>query len=217
MYMCACFHFLMVGFMCFPLFKDGELIIDIGRCADRYLKRGFPLDALLIILDVATACVSLFLQGHRSSWKHLMAGLRLLRLAGLVRCIIWRHRPLGREPVQIRSQTFLTQQFTFGVVSEGVFVLKVCGNSTETSRKLSKHIRFIASGKGAEILQKVCGNFAEICFFNDPFPNHPISELLTCLSLRIDYLGWMGSPGRPSKGSGSFYSMESGLNPVKCW
>ena len=32
----------------------------------------------------------------------------------------------------------------------------------ETSWKFAK-LRFIASGRGAEILQKVCGNFAEIC------------------------------------------------------
>ena len=50
------------------------------------------------------------------------------------------------------------QQLTSGVVSEGV-LRKVCGNSVESSRKR----RFIAPRKGAEILWKVCGNFAEIC------------------------------------------------------
>ena len=68
-----------------------------------------------------------------------------------------------------------SQQFTYGVVSEGVvaeILRKFCGNLQE--------IRFIASGKGAEILRKVCGNFVEIAkiFCNDPFPNDPISELL---------------------------------------
>ena len=53
-----------------------------------------------------------------------------------------------------------------------------CGNS-KTLRRFAK-IRFIALGKGAEILQKVVEiswKFAEV-FFNDPFPNDPISELL---------------------------------------
>ena len=39
---------------------------------------------------------------------------------------------------------------------------KVCGNSAENLWKFGK-TRYIASGKGAEILRKVCGNFAEIC------------------------------------------------------
>ena len=53
---------------------------------------------------------------------------------------------------------------------------KPCGNSVETSRIFEKCV-FIASGKGAEILRKVCRSFAEILwkiFCNDPFPNDPI-------------------------------------------
>ena len=61
-----------------------------------------------------------------------------------------------------------------GSLAKG-FLRKVCGNSAESSRK----IRFIASGRGAEILRKVCGNLRKNlqCHY-DPFPN-PISELLT--------------------------------------
>ena len=44
------------------------------------------------------------------------------------------------------------QQFTYDVVSKG-FLRKVCGNSAESLWKFQK-IRFIASGKGAEMLRK---------------------------------------------------------------
>ena len=47
------------------------------------------------------------------------------------------------------------QQFTYGVVSEGVFaesLRKFCGKFEE----ICKEIRFIAAGKGVEILQKFC-------------------------------------------------------------
>ena len=59
-----------------------------------------------------------------------------------------------------------------GSLAKG-FLRKVCGNSAESSRKL----RFIAPGKGAEILRKFSGNLRNM-FCNDPFPNDPISELL---------------------------------------
>ena len=59
-----------------------------------------------------------------------------------------------------------------GSLAKG-FLRKVCGNSAESSRKL----RFIAPGKGAEILRKFRGNLRKM-FCNDPFPNDPISELL---------------------------------------
>ena len=56
------------------------------------------------------------------------------------------------------------QQLTYGVVSEGFFA----ENSAEILRKFrgkfAETIRFIAPGKGAEMLRKVCGNsrkFAE--------------------------------------------------------
>ena len=42
---------------------------------------------------------------------------------------------------------------------------------------LQQKIRLIASGKGAETLQKFRGYF-QTNFCNDPFPNDPISELL---------------------------------------
>ena len=61
-----------------------------------------------------------------------------------------------------RDQENFIQQFTYGVVSEGVFaesLRKFCGKFAE----ICKEVRFIAPGKGAEILRKVCGNFAEIC------------------------------------------------------
>ena len=64
-----------------------------------------------------------------------------------------------------------------GVVSEGVFaesLRKFCGNSAESSRK----IRFIAPRKGVESLRKFRGNLRKM-FCNDPFPNNPISELLS--------------------------------------
>ena len=54
------------------------------------------------------------------------------------------------------------QQFTYGVVSKGVFaesLRKFCGKFAEICKEMS----FIAPEKGAEILRKVCGNFAEIC------------------------------------------------------
>ena len=60
-----------------------------------------------------------------------------------------------------------------GPLAKG-FLRKVCGNFAESSRKL----RFIAPGKGAGILRKFRGNLRKI-FWNDPFPNDPISELLS--------------------------------------
>ena len=45
----------------------------------------------------------------------------------------------------------------YGVVSEGVFAESLRGNSAESSRKL----RFIAPGKGAEILRKFAENFLQ--------------------------------------------------------
>ena len=65
---------------------------------------------------------------------------------------------------------------------------KVCGNSAESSRT----IRFIAPGKGAEILRKVCGNLRKI-FCNDPFPNDPISVVLKRESLGEAFLLTVGA------------------------
>ena len=65
------------------------------------------------------------------------------------------------------------QQFTYGVVSEGFFaesLRKFCGKFAE----ICKEMRFIVPGKGAEILRKVRGNLWKF-FWNDPFPNDPIS------------------------------------------
>ena len=65
------------------------------------------------------------------------------------------------------------QQLTYGVVSEGGFAAslrKFCGKFAETT--------FYCARKG-------CGNSAEILrkiFCNDPFPNNPISELLSLFS-----------------------------------
>ena len=64
--------------------------------------------------------------------------------------------PSSTSPIlpgaEVGSTESFPQQFTHGVVSEG-FLRKFCGNFAEISRK----IRFIASGKGAEILRKVRG------------------------------------------------------------
>ena len=68
-----------------------------------------------------------------------------------------------------------SQQFTYGVASEGVFaesLRKFCRHSAENLQKF----RFNASS--AESLRKFRGNLQNI-FCNDPFPNDPISELLT--------------------------------------
>ena len=74
-----------------------------------------------------------------------------------------------------------------GSLAKGFFFRKVCGDSVENSRKF-KEKRFITSGKLSRV-RKFCGEFAEISqkfvenlrkmFCNDPFPNNPISELLT--------------------------------------
>ena len=70
-----------------------------------------------------------------------------------------------------------------GSLAKG-FLRKVCGNSAESSRKL----RFVAPGKGAESLRKFRGNLRKI-FCNDPFPNDPISKLLSFHSLSKDFRG----------------------------
>ena len=59
--------------------------------------------------------------------------------------------PLGTKLLH----TPCLQQFTYGVVRKGFFCGESCGNSLEILRKLAK-IHFIASGKGAETLRKVC-------------------------------------------------------------
>ena len=91
--------------------------------------------------------------------------------------------PLQNEiaPKSLKSKTKLGQQFTSGVVSKRVsaeslqkFCFKLC-------RNLQK-ICSIAPGKGTEILQRSLRKFRRILrkfLCNDPFPNNPISELLT--------------------------------------
>ena len=74
------------------------------------------------------------------------------------------------NPVWEARGGVFSQQFTYGVVSEG----KVCGNFAESSPKFAKtkKKRFIASGKGVEIPRKVTENsrkFAEN-FLQWPFP-----------------------------------------------
>ena len=75
----------------------------------------------------------------------------------------------GRDPE--------SQQFTSGVVSEGVFAesfWKFCGKFAEICQKM----RSVASGKGAEILRKaaeISRKFTRNIFCNDPFPNDPIT------------------------------------------
>ena len=59
-------------------------------------------------------------------------------------------------------KTGFNQQFTYGVVSEGIFV-EILRKIRVHLQKKTKKTTFLAPGKGAEILRKVCGNFAEIC------------------------------------------------------
>ena len=79
----------------------------------------------------------------------------------------------------------LNQQFTYGVVSEGVFAessRKFCGKFAEICNNKKKRLlrqerlrKFCRNS--AESLQKLRGNLRKV-FCNDPFPNDPISELL---------------------------------------
>ena len=63
-----------------------------------------------------------------------------------------------------------------GSLAKG-FLRKLCGKFAE----ICKEMHLIAPGKGAEILRKFRGNLRKI-FCNDPFPNDPISELLSIQS-----------------------------------
>ena len=66
-----------------------------------------------------------------------------------------------------------------GTIAKG-FLRKVCGNSAAILRKFAKSPFYCVRkgcGNSAEILRKVCGNLRKL-FYNDPFPNDPISELL---------------------------------------
>ena len=83
----------------------------------------------------------------------------------------------------------MIQQFTYGVVSEGVVaesLRKFCGNFAEICKK------YVSLRQ--ERVRKFCGKFAEISrglrkiFCNDPFPNDPISELLNDSS-RVNHSG----------------------------
>ena len=56
------------------------------------------------------------------------------------------------------SFPLLNQQFTYGVVGGRGFA-EILGNFAESCKKYV----VITSGKGAEILRKVCGDFAKIC------------------------------------------------------
>ena len=74
-------------------------------------------------------------------------------------------QPPYSTPEVLSSEIGRNQQFTYGLVSEGVFA-----ESSQILRKVRgnlQNIRFIASGKGAEILWKVveisrkfCGKFS---------------------------------------------------------
>ena len=67
-----------------------------------------------------------------------------------------------------------------GSLAKG-FLRKVCGNSAEILRKVRGNYVLLRQ----ERARKFCGKFAEIrvnlrkLFCNDPFPNDPVSELLT--------------------------------------
>ena len=94
---------------------------------------------------------------------------RFLRNARLRKWKIWKFE-LSPPPQNGKSQ-----QFTYGSLAKG-FLRKVCGNSAESSRKFDKNT--------FRCVRKVCRNSAESCgnlrniFWNDPFPNDPMSELL---------------------------------------
>ena len=64
--------------------EDGEPITDARRCARHYLKTGFPLDFVLICIDLVTCCFA-YLPQQSGNLTDVTKGLRLLRLAGLVR------------------------------------------------------------------------------------------------------------------------------------
>ena len=75
-----------------------------------------------------------------------------------------------------------------GSLAKG-FLRKVCGNSAENSRKFAKKYFSLRQ----ERVRKFCGKFEEILrnlqnfFCNDPFPNDPISELLTLPNLIFSF------------------------------
>ena len=76
------------------------------------------------------------------------------------KAIIWRGRTLSRAFVN-NPTTPWSQQFTYGVVSEGVFaesLQKFCGKFADSC----KNVHFIASGNSAESLQKIRGNLRKI-------------------------------------------------------
>ena len=104
-----------------------------------------------------------------SRWRRLMPLRRRLVAPSATSVAVLAGKVQGSQkmsgpilPLSGYSATPLSQQFTYGVVSEGLFCGKFaefCGNFPENC----KRIRFIASGKGAESLQKVCGYCVEIC------------------------------------------------------
>ena len=103
----------------------------------------------------------------------------------------------GAVPVSVPKNGSDGQQFTYGVVCEGFFgesLRKFCGKFAEIWK-----MRFVASGKGAEILQqfaKFRGHLRNI-FCNDPFPKDPISsELLRRFRFLFRF------PEKASAGSG---------------
>ena len=79
-------------------------------------------------------------------------------------------------PVFLKGRETISQQLTYGVVSEGVFaesLRKFCGKFAETTFYCARK----GCGISAESLRKFRGNLRKF-FCNDPFPNDPISELL---------------------------------------
>ena len=94
--------------------------------------------------------------------------------------------PLNLESVKCRfrgcrfsAELLKFQQYTYGVVSEGVFaesLRKFCGKFAEICRKYVL-LRQERVRKFCGKLRKFRGKLRKI-FCNDPFPNDPISELL---------------------------------------
>ena len=78
------------------------------------------------------------------------------------------------------------QRLTYGVVSEGVFaesLWKFCGKFADNTFYCARK----GCGNSAESLRKFHGNLRKI-FWNDPFPNDPISVVLRERHININFL-----------------------------
>ena len=70
---------------------------------------------------------------------------------------------MNHSPVNVEKLMVATEGSSSLMGSSAKGSLRnVCGHSAKISLKFAE-MRFIASGKGPEILWKVCGNFSESC------------------------------------------------------